>query len=190
MIMRILLLVIAVSFSCIANSQGHFPLIDPQPQCEVFGKTVEFHTAPSVVFAKNNVLLAFAWNDDGGETSVYVDKTNFFSPRVTNEWREFILYHECGHHVLGHVAIQTSASYQGEKRDWEKNADCYAIKRLKQDGYSTAQLNTVLRQAGDINLVASLSPLARFGPIAMDKVQFDKRTADLKQCIENTNDIR
>ena len=183
--MRILLFIVAVSFSCIANSQELFPLLDPQPECTVYGKAVDFHTAPSSVFAKGGLLLAFAWNNGKGETSVYVDNINFFSPKVTNEWREFILYHECGHHVLGHVAKTRNASYQGDKRNWELKADCYAIKRLKDDGYTQTQLNTVLRQASDMNLVASLSPLARFGPITIDKAEFDKRNKNLKQCIGN-----
>ncbi len=47
------------------------------------------------------------------------------------EFQELVFWHECGHHALGHIPPSSAFNQPDSGSKREKDADCYAAKRVK-----------------------------------------------------------
>ena len=57
-----------------------------------------------------------------------------------HEFIQMVLWHECGHHRLGHLARSAFSRDVRVKRDRENEADCYAGEKMRQIGYTTEEI--------------------------------------------------
>lgn len=104
------------------------------------GQRVRFRTANSAYLAAHGASLGLAMIERGRPV-VYYDANTL--SRYSRAFSKFILYHECGHHALGHGPMHNHSPQNLHRREME--ADCYAMQRLMRDrGYRRAELEGII----------------------------------------------
>lgn len=114
-------------------------------QCLAGGMPIQ--SVPSTAIP--DVAMATMYN---GQPVILVNPT--VAPFLSPMFAKWVYWHECAHHVLGHVA----AGAMGFRRPYvdEQEADCWSIRKLVSDGLSSADVDAIqaeaartLGQAGD-----------------------------------------
>jgi hypothetical protein len=114
-------------------------------QCVAGGVSIQ--SVPSAAIP--DVAMATMYN---GQPVILVNPT--VAPFLSPLFAKWVYWHECAHHVLGHVA----AGAVGFRRPYvdEQEADCWSIRKLVADGLSSAGVDAIqaeaaraLGQAGD-----------------------------------------
>lgn len=89
-----------------------------------------------------------------GATAQYIDRvpTIGYDPwlmgQFSEEFQNFIFYHEIGHFQLGHLLVGNFFIYNGTIDPIEHEADCYSMRYLEERlNYSPEQMGKVYRTA-------------------------------------------
>lgn len=114
------------------------------PEChDPLGLKVQWVGVPVETLKKFNARAAVGIRSQtpafGEYAKVLYNKDSL--PYAPDEWIRFILYHECAHHELGHLLPEYKpASIQDE---WD--ADCVAVKKLKEENVPLAKIHLYSR---------------------------------------------
>ena len=106
------------------------------PECiDPTGTNVKWIGVAAKTLIKFDARAAVALRTTTGQVQVLYNKEGF--PYLPDEWIQFIIYHECSHHQLGHLLDD----YKGTPISDEWTADCIAAKKLKENNVPFARLH-------------------------------------------------
>jgi hypothetical protein len=111
------------------NKQG---LLLTPPACQANNQTIDYTPVTTMMIWMYSNDVAQAFKDIWGVGQVWFDKYRI--SRTPPEFQIFIFSHECAHHMLGHVDMPIIQAFaNGKKREFENEADCMAMRRLKNE---------------------------------------------------------
>jgi hypothetical protein len=142
-IFGIWMLSMVIIFSGFSSAQNKFRLLSVDqtglvmnpPSCKMGGKDILYYPVSSKFLWGIGISLAMAAKDPiTGKRVILFDKN--FIKQSPPAFQQFVFSHECEHHKNGHVEIYAAMSRTDGlfHKEYEEEADCKAIKRLRDTG--------------------------------------------------------
>lgn len=121
------------------------------------GKKVNFRPISSKIIGEKGFAVAIAGrNKFTDKRFVYYDLNLLQTPK---SFRRFSLYHDCGHHVLGHILPSSRPKLAIHASREEHDADCYAKRRVEKEGGNMQAVYDTLRDTKRMRMLgADLNP--------------------------------
>lgn len=98
-----------------------------------------------IIYARGFTIAVAGRNPKTDKRVVYYDRAGLSG--TPKAFRDFSLYHECGHHALGHIKPGMKIKRAIHTSKEEHEADCYAKKRVEASGGNMEAVYTTLRNS-------------------------------------------
>ena len=167
-------------------------LLKRPPYCEVGGEEIFYRPADTKVLWRQGISFAFAGIDPmTGKRQIVFD--DWILSQAPPEFQRFVFAHECEHHKLGHTDEWFAAHGMSAPNDHdtsylhnnEKEADCSAIRRLRdEDNFTDEQFEVLFNKIEDHEFTF----LAGWGVSRSERIQashtwtLEQRLEHIKAC--------
>ena len=132
------------------------------PTCMHNGRPVPTAFLPTEQLWKNHVGLGtIAHHPFTGVLHIVLDATHF--RRMPPELQRFIIHHECGHIVLGHLRWLV----HDDPNSLEKEAECYAMNAARREGWPQERFDALFAAMVDRELLIP----------ALEGIEYDEKMA-------------
>lgn len=181
-----LIAIVLVIIGICQSQRGYVIGFVSPPICyDPSGIKAEYHLIPQKQLWDWGAGIAIAFRGFNGTPIIGVDKDDFDLLPYTTQ--DFFLHHECGHIVLDHAKTDMVKAAINNKDPTinEKDADCYAGKKLVELGYTRDDFQEIFDSFVDRKLLYKLTHGVKTDEYNTKAYKMPKqRVADIKSCID------
>ena len=172
--LRLLTIAVLILFSCSASALQVFFDCESKD-----GRQVYVQPVPSQVLWSGRAGMAMT-TIVGRKPIILYDQRYF--PQLQAPYRDFVLWHECGHFAHGHTQDYPIIQRNFTGKDWiERDADCFAMDKMRNAGYTAQQLERIMDQDFPI-VVKALDATTDSPNHEKVRASYKERMAALKYC--------